>query len=136
MDPNYIIHKILYIDQAFHDSFIKITSSWKLKLSAVLIYSVMVPLLKDEDKLIIDVDFDNTNQRFVIRYIRKLLSTYNRETRLEQCPIEFQNDQDPYVKVAHWISQKAKHRFPDYHPNLHIPQLIIHDRFEVLAKIR
>lgn len=96
----------------------------------------MIPLLhSQEDKILIDTDFDVSNRKIVKRYLDKLLFTYHRETPLQQCNIEFvSRDDSKYVKIVDSKTKLArrgllKHVYDS-------ASVRLNEDFEVLRKIR
>jgi hypothetical protein len=63
------VHRIKRVSIELHNSFINRDQSWRLKLSAALIYHTMIDLIYQEDTILIDNDFDASNENAVLRYI-------------------------------------------------------------------
>jgi hypothetical protein len=124
------------LDSEFHDAFINTDREWKLKLSAVLIYSVIIPLFYTGDTIEIDVDFDNSNQEKVRRYLRKLFSDYSATTLIKEpphiyfVPIEFSD----YIKKVDVKSKDARKGWMK--PIAEANERIMQEYFGVLQRIR
>ncbi|HJT47609.1 MAG TPA: hypothetical protein VJ729_05450 [Nitrososphaeraceae archaeon] len=128
-------HLKIMVGNELHDSFINKAQGWRLKLSAALIYYVMICLLHHEDKIVIDVDFDPSNRIIVKRYIDKLLFTYHRETPIQHCPFEFKSiREDECVRIVDFKTKKARREY--IHPNERVKESILNEFFDVLKKIR
>jgi hypothetical protein len=134
LDPSSQRHHIIRVDTELHDTFANRAQTWRLKLSAALIYDVMIGLVHKEDTIIIDTDFDPSNRQIVKRYINKLLSTYNRETPIQSCPIQFTSSREnECVKIADLKTKLARRRRIDSVENVNAN--LLNDYFNVLMRI-
>jgi hypothetical protein len=127
-------HNILLIEKEVHDNFIDKASRWKLKLSAVLIYNVLCGILKVEDEIIMDVDFQ-ANEDHVKRYLKILGQRYHYENHGIDLRLEFGNCSNESVFVADQKSKRARKKDPSFRPNLDIPLTRLTEQFNILARV-
>ena len=127
-------HRIIRVNSELHDSFINRDQSWKLKLSAVLIYHTMIDLIFEEDVIFIDNDFPS-NQVDVLRYINRLLFIYHNETPFQRRPISFISAKcNECVRIADEKTKMA--RDGTIEPIQNANGNILNELFGVLLRIR
>lgn len=127
-------HRIIRVNRQIHDTFVNRAQTWRLKLSAALIYDVMIGFLRKEDTITIDTDFNPTDRIIVIRYINRLRFTYNRETPIQYCPIDFISSRDnECVAIADIKTKIARRRRIDFVEDVN--ENLLNEYFNVLMRI-
>jgi hypothetical protein len=126
---------ILKLDRTLHDTFIGRDREWKLKLSAVLIYIVILPLFHTGDTIEIDIDFNPQDTEKVRRYLRKLFCDYSAKTLIKEPPhIYFRSIEDSdYIEKVDMKSKSA--RKGGMKPIERASERILQEYFGVLQKI-
>ncbi|MFZ0513815.1 MAG: hypothetical protein WAM14_19570 [Candidatus Nitrosopolaris sp.] len=126
---------ILKLDRTPHDTFIGRDREWKLKLSVVLIYIVILPLFHTGDTIEIDIDFNPQDKEKVRRYLHKLFCDYSAKTLIKEPPhIYFRSIEDSdYIKKVDMKSKSA--RKGGMKPIERASESILQEYFGVLQKI-
>lgn len=103
-------HNIIHLNETQEDEYKKIIRKhWRWKLSAILIFRSIEPLIKQNDIIQIDTDFQGKNRRKVEDYLKKLFGTKYYGKKLSNPKIQFipaKHSED--VKLAHKKSRKAR----------------------------
>lgn len=103
-------HNILHLDKSKENEYRKlIRKEWRWKLSAILIFKSIEPLIKQNDIIQIDTDFQGKNRAKIESYLRKLFGIKYYGKKLSNPKIQFIppiHSED--VKLAHKKSRKAR----------------------------
>ena len=104
-------HHIIRLDTEPHNTFVGVAREWRLKLSALLIYSVVIRLIDAADVIEIDIDFNPSAKKKVRRYLKRLFFNYYRETAIGDPPIYFKSvEESQYIQIADSKSKQARRR--------------------------
>jgi len=135
IDYNSQEHHIIRLDTKLHDTFKGVDREWRLKLSAVLIYSVVIRLIDAGDVVDIDIDFNPSDEKKVTRYLKRLFFNYYRETAFENPRIDFKSIKDSqYIQIADNKSKQARKH--EIGPTEDASEKELTERFNILRKIK
>lgn len=106
------IKSTLYVSEKKHDELIASFEFRFEKVSAALIYRVVVPIFYEGDVLVIDKDFAPSSEKYIEKYLKKLLrETYPKRPLMANPTIFFLKDiHDVAVKDAHIKTQQLRHK--------------------------
>lgn len=80
---------------------------WVEKLNAVLFYKTASRLIRCNDCIVIDKDFQGRRASYIIQCMNKLFSRYRRDIPdIQFIPARFSKE----VRIAHKMVQRARHK--------------------------
>lgn len=100
----------VYINRDFQAQFEKRTD-WVEKLYAILFYKTANTLLKYDDSIVIDYDFQGSRADHIKGYMKSLFNFFNQGTDTHDPDIKFLPAQvSKEVREAHFIAKRARHK--------------------------
>lgn len=103
-------HNIIHLDKSKEDEYQKmIRKDWRWKLSAILIFKSVEPLIKQNDIIQIDTDFQGKNRKKIESYLKKLFGKKYLGKMLSNPKIQFiPSKLSEDVKLADKKSKRAR----------------------------
>jgi len=104
-----VTHSI-YISKKRHEKLEACCKNWYEKVSAILIYKVVIPIFYEGDAVVVDDEFQGL-EKYVERYLKRLFQqTYSKRPLMANPNIFFISGKYSPVKEAHIKSQRLRHK--------------------------